>query len=221
VDNLVFIITGGPIQDLAWLRSRIDESSPEAIICADSGALPIHALGLIPQMIVGDMDSLPPDLLQALADKGAVVRRYPPAKDETDTELAFEAAMELHPEEIWVFGALGNRLDHTLANLALLLKGEARRVRVKLVDEWCEVFLVTGMATLEGEAGQTVSFLPFLGDATSVTLSGFEYPLDKKTMFMETPFGISNRLTGKKATISMASGRLIAIRYFHAGIFPL
>ena len=220
MDNLIFIITGGLIQDLAWLHSRIDEKSPAAIICADGGARQVHALGLVPQLIIGDMDSLSADLLQAFAEKGVRICRYPAAKDKTDTELAFTAAIDLHPAEIWVFGALGYRLDHTLANLSLLLKGETRQVRVKLVDEWCEVFLVTDMATIEGEAGQTVSLLPFFGEATGVTLTGFEYPLDKKTLSMETPCGVSNRLMSNKATISIESGRLIAIRYFNAGVFP-
>ena len=220
MDKPVFLITGGLIKDLAWLQSRIDEKSPAAIICADSGARHIHALGLMPQLIIGDMDSLAPQLLRAFSEKGVKICRYPAAKDETDTELAFDAAMAFHPAEIWVLGALGHRLDHTLANLSLLLKGEACKVPVKLVDEWCEISLITGTGTIEGEVGQTVSLLPFFGEATGVTLSGFEYSLDGRTMSMITPFGVSNRLMSAKATVSIASGRLLVIRYFQPGVFP-
>jgi len=217
--KLVFIIAGGQIQDPGFLKSRIEEKSP-TLICADGGARHVHAIGLIPQVIVGDMDSLSPRLLQEFIDKGTVIRRYPAGKDETDTELAFEAAINLQASEIWVFGALGYRLDHTLANLSLLLKGEEQGVRVVLLDEWCEVFLVAGTCTLEGPIGQTVSLLPFFGAATGVFLTGFEYPLHGKTMSMASPVGISNRLSAIRGTITVGSGRLVVIRYFRKGVFP-
>lgn len=219
-DRLIFIIAGGQIQDLEFLRSRINEMSPEAIICADGGARHMEALGLVPAMIIGDMDSAPPDLLRRFAHEGALIRRYPAEKDETDTELAFQAALDLHPAEIWIFGALGYRLDHTLANLSLLLKGEKGKVPVRLLDEWSEVFLVTETCAVEGTVGQTVSLLPFYGPATGVTLSGFAYPLKEGTLSMEAPFGISNRLVSARGTIAVRSGRLIVIRYLREGLFP-
>lgn len=216
----VVIIAGGEIHNLAFLRSRIDALSPEAVICADSGARHVQAIGMVPRMIVGDMDSLPPDLVDAFAGQGVEIRRYSADKNETDTELAFAAACDLHPSEIWVFGALGYRLDHTLANLSLLLKGAEREIPVTLLDTWCEVFLITGTCTIEGTAGQTVSLLPFFGAATGVSLSGFQYPLEKGVMFMTSPFGISNRLSADRATVSLESGSLLAIRYFQQDVFP-
>jgi thiamine pyrophosphokinase len=217
---MVFIIAGGLIRNLEFLRSRISEMSPKAVICADGGARHAHAIGLIPQIITGDMDSLPSGLLRKFADLGAIIQRYPAGKDETDTILAFEAAVTFQPSEIWVFGALGYRLDHTLANLSLLLKGEERQIPVKLVDEWCEVFLVTDTCTFTGKVGQTVSLLPFFGMVTGVTLTGFEYSLEKGTLSMEAPLGISNRLTSESGTISIDSGYLLVIRYFQEGVFP-
>lgn len=216
----VFIVAGGEMSDPDFLLSRIQKMSPEAIICADGGARHVRAIGAIPRMIVGDMDSLSPDLLEAFADQGVEIRRYPANKDETDTELAFAAACDFNPSEILVFCAMGYRLDHTLANLSLLLKGEDRKIPVKLLDPWCEVFLVTEACTIEAEAGQTVSLLPFFGTATGVSLSGFQYPLEKGVMSMESPFGISNRLTADRGSVSLESGRLLVIRYFQKDVFP-
>ena len=219
-ERLVFIIAGGEIRDAGSLRSCIGERTPIAVLCADGGARHVQALGLAPQMIVGDLDSLSEDLIGMFSAQGVAIRRYPAAKDKTDTELAFEAACEFQPSAIWVFGALGYRLDHTLANLSLLLKGQERNVPVKLRDEWCEVFLVAGACTIEGRIGQTVSLLPFWGTAAGVTLSGFEYPLEKGSMSMSSPFGISNRLAAERGTILVESGRLVVIRYFREGAFP-
>lgn len=219
-ERRVVIIAGGEIKDLSFLRSRIDALSPEAVICADSGARHLRDSGVVPRMIVGDMDSLPADLLDAFAGQGVEIRRYRADKDETDAELAFEAACEFRPSAIFVFGALGYRLDHTLANLSLLLKGAERHIPVTLLDRWCEVFLITGTCTIEGKAGQTVSLLPLFGEATGVSLSGFHYPLENGTMVMTSPFGISNRLSRDRATVSLKSGSLVAIRYFQRDEFP-
>ena len=219
-DKRVVIIAGGQIEDPEALKIRIDGASSAPIICADGGARHARAMGLIPDMIIGDLDSMSADLLGIFSDRGVDIRRHPPGKDETDTELAFEAALEFSPSEILVVGALGYRLDHTLANLSLLLKGEARQIPVKLIDEWCEIFLVTATCTINGEIGQTVSLLPFFGVVTGVSLTGFAYPLEQGRMSMERPFGVSNRLTAETATITVASGRLLVIRYFRKDVFP-
>lgn len=219
-DKLIFIIAGGEIGDLESLRSMIGQNSPVAIICADGGARYAHALGLTPTMIVGDMDSLPPAILADFRQRGCQIRSFSPKKDESDMELAFSEAAALRPAAVWVFGALGFRLDHTLANLSLLLKGEECGIPVVLLDEWCETFLVRGTCTITGEIGQTVSLLPLYGEANGISLTGFEYPLTKGTMTLENPFGISNRLMAEQATITVESGRLIVIRYFRKNIFP-
>jgi thiamine pyrophosphokinase len=208
------------MRDPRGMRARIDDFAPTAIICADGGARHARAMGLVPSLIVGDMDSLAPDLLALFTGQGIEIRRFPAEKDETDTELAFAAALDTHPSEILVIGALGYRLDHTLANLSLLLKGEKQHISVTLADEWCEVFLAAGACMVTGRIGQTVSLLPFFGEATGVSLSGFQYPLDGATLSMEAPRGISNRLTSEKGTIIVGSGHLVVIRFFGEDLFP-
>lgn len=166
------------------------------------------------------MDSLDADLQAHFADAGSRIITRPARKDETDTQLALEYALDLRPDEVWVFGALGGRIDHTLANISLLALGVKRGIEVRLVDEWCEVFIVTGYRDLEGEPGQTVSLFPLAGAADGIRLEGFEYPLEGGRMELGRPYGISNRLISSHGHISVASGPLLVIRYFRAEEFP-
>ena len=217
--KVVFVVAGGEFGDPGFFRDRSAAVSP-ALICADGGARHLRDAGIVPDLIVGDMDSLDPASEKYYRDLGCRIVRHPRQKDETDTELALREAFGMGATEVWIWGAMGNRLDHTLANICLLRQGSEQGVDVKLVDSWCEVFLVSGRAVLEGMAGQTVSFFPFDGDATGVTLTGFEYPLTKATMTAAHPSGVSNRFTGERGTVDLDGGSLLAVRYFRPGDFP-
>ena len=207
------IIAGSGIDDLEFLRRRIETAAPKTVLCADGGARYAHALGIIPDLIIGDMDSLEEELLRHFAEKGVAVAPYPVRKDETDTQLALERALAMDPEEILIFGAMGRRLDHTMANLGLLMMGPGKNVPIKLVDEDCEVFVTTGAATVSGQKGQTVSIFPWGGEARGITLKGFEYPLEGATMNLARPCGISNRLTEEEGRIRVDEGCLLVIHY--------
>ena len=211
--RVVVIIAGSVIEDMEFLRQRIEAAAPEAVLCADGGARYAHALGLAPDLIIGDMDSLEDELLRHFEEKGVAVAPYPARKDETDTQLALVQALAMNPEEILIFGAMGRRLDHTLANLGLLMMGLEKGVPVRLLDEDCEVFVITGAATLNGKKGQTVSIFPWVGEAHGVTLKGFEYPLEDATMTLARPRGISNRLTEEEGRIKVDLGYLLVIHY--------
>jgi thiamine pyrophosphokinase len=220
MSGTAYIISGGYISDVDFIRRRFARTETFTLICADSGARYADRLGVTPQVIVGDMDSLDVRLQQYFEGKGCIIIRHPKDKDETDTQLALEYALITRPSEVVIFGALGGRLDHTLANVALLMTGVQNGVPVKLVDEWCEVFLVTNQAVIDGEAGQTVSIFPYPQAASGVSLDGFEYPLADGVMETGRPFGISNRLAASRGVISVKSGYLLVIRYFKAGEFP-
>jgi thiamine pyrophosphokinase len=220
MNKLIFIVTGGELGDPVFLREQVAVVKPSAVICADRGARHLQAAGIVPTLIVGDMDSLDADSARRYEAMGCRLIRHPREKDETDTELALHEAFGMSPSEVWIWGALGYRIDHTLANLSLLVQGAERGVEVKLIDEWCEVFLVTGRTVVKGEAGQTVSLLPFAGDASGVTLTGFEYPLKKAVLAVGHPRGTSNRLAARRGIIEIDAGCLLAVRYFRPGDFP-
>ncbi|MEN6321490.1 MAG: thiamine diphosphokinase [Syntrophaceae bacterium] len=218
--KIVFILTGGQIRDLTFLQSKVAELNPIEIICADSGADHAYAIGIVPQVIIGDMDSLRPAILEYCKEQGSRIIRYPEAKEETDTQLALEYAINLAPDEVYVFGAFGSRIDHVLGNMSLMIFGAKKGMQVKLVDEWCEAFVITDGCVIDGEIGQTVSLLPFSDVVTGITLDGFEYPLHNGMMEMGQPYGISNRLAAARAVISIHSGFLLVVRYFDARNLP-
>jgi thiamine pyrophosphokinase len=218
--KVVFVVSGGGLDDLAFFREQAAMLSPAAVICADGGARHLDAAGIDPVLIVGDMDSLDAQRQADYEAKGCRIIRHSQRKDETDTELALHEAFRMEPAEVWIWGALGHRVDHVLANISLLVQGKQKGIEVKLIDEWCEVFLIDRRTVLEGEAGQTVSLLPFAGPAYGVTLTGFEYPLTKAVMEIGRPCGVSNRLLAKQGIVELDSGCLLAVRYFRPGVFP-
>jgi len=218
--KVLIVVAGGEIRDLAFLQARISLLQAAEIICADGGAGYLHALGLVPNVIIGDMDSLEPGLLQYFTERGSRIIRFPEGKNETDTQLALEYAFGCSPDEIYVFGAFGTRIDHVLANVSLLALGVKRGTNVKLINEWCEIFIAGRQCIIEGQPGQTVSLLPLSNTVTGIMLDGFEYPLTDGVMEIGTPYGVSNRLTAAKGVITVESGLLLVIRYFEAGALP-
>lgn len=218
--KVVYILSGGELGDPDFLRVRAAAAAPAALICADGGTRHLTALGMIPTLIVGDMDSLDQDSRRRYASMGVTMICHPREKDRTDTELALREAFGMAPEEIWIWGALGGRIDHALANLSLLAQGMDRGTEVRLIDSWCELFLVKGRTVIEGQAGQTVSLLPFTGQVTGVTLTGFEYPLTRAVMTFGHPYGVSNVLRAGRGVIEVETGCLLAVRFFRPGHFP-
>ena len=214
--KVLLVVAGGEIRDMAFLRSKLSELKPAEIICADSGAGYLHTIGMVPHVIIGDMDSLSPGMLEHFKERGSRIIRFPEGKNETDTQLALEYAFDAVPDEIYVFGAFGTRIDHTLANVSLLALGVKKGIQVKFIDEWCETFVVDRESTIEGEPGQTVSLLPLSDTVTGITIEGFEYPLNDGMMEIGVPYGVSNRLIAARGVISVKSGHLLVIRYFKA-----
>jgi thiamine pyrophosphokinase len=220
MEKVVFVVAGGELGNPVFLREQAAALKPAAVIAADRGARHLQAAEIVPTLIVGDMDSLDEESLRRYEALGSRFIRHCREKDETDTELALGEAFAMAPAEVWIWGAMGYRIDHTLANLALLVQGAELGVEVKLIDEWCEVFLVTGSTVVEGKTGQTVSLFPFGGNAAGVTLTGFEYPLTKAVLTVGHPRGTSNRLAAGRGIIEIDAGRLLAVRYFRPGKFP-
>src|SRR5689334_23251718 len=121
----------------------------DSLIAADGGALPLLRLGLVPDLVIGDLDSLGAAGEAALREQSVELRRFPRAKDETDLELALLHAAALGATAIDILGALGGRWDHTLANVALLALPELRGRRVRLLADRQELCLVRDAAVRE------------------------------------------------------------------------
>ncbi len=220
--RIVIIANGDPPgQDevARWLEEGA------TLIFADGGARAALALGLTPAHVIGDFDSLNEDALAELAQRGAQLHRHPTRKDETDLELALLfAARALRDEErpeIVVLGARGGRVDHELANMLLLAMPALKRANVSLAHGCERVFLIDARdgpatLTLRGSAGDTVSLLPFGGDAHGIRTTGLEYPLRDESLFVGPARGVSNVLLGEEATVSLRQGMLLCVIIHHA-----
>ncbi len=208
----VILFVNGDLPAPDELRAQITRA--DLLIAVDGGLRHVENLGLTPQLIIGDLDSADPDRIDAYRHQGIEIRKFPVDKDETDLELALDAALGFSPGTIWVTAALGGRLDQTLANIFLLTRPDLAGRDIRLVDGRTEVFLIRDSARIQGEVGQRVSLLPLNGPAEGIRTEGLQYPLDGETLYPEKTRGISNRMASPTATITMHSGILLCIHEF-------
>ena len=220
MSQIVNIVSGGHIGDRDFFRNKISGMENCLIVCCDGGVRHLQQTGIKPDVILGDMDSIDPNQLESYSRQNVKIIKYPASKDFTDTELALDYALNLKPEAIYIWGALGGRLDHTLANVFLLEKTKALPIKVCLIDEYCEVFLLSGDVTINESAGQTVSLIALSPQVEGITLRGFLYPLDSAILRMGESRAVSNIINGDEAKISVRSGSLLVIRYWQKDIFP-
>jgi thiamine pyrophosphokinase len=188
--------------------------SPEDIIIAvDGGLRHCLALNLRPHTLIGDMDSLSPEEIDAVARSGIPVSRYPARKDHTDMELALHAARSLGADDIVLVGALGARWDMTLANFMLLAAPVLFGCRVRILDAMQEISLVHGGETrqFDGSAGDLLSLIPLRSDARNVRVTGLEYPLNGETLCFSATRGISNIFCSQSATVFLEEGLLLCV----------
>ena len=183
----------------------------DLIIAADGGAGAALAHGWQPHILVGDLDSAPADVRARAEAGGAEVLQYPVRKDETDTELALHTALARGAEEVYLLGAVGGRLDHTLANLLLLALPELEGARLTILAGRQRIFAIRDHAEIPGRPGDLVSLLPLGGDAEGIWTSGLDYPLQGGTLRFGAPRGISNVITRPPAEVRLEKGLLLAI----------
>jgi thiamine pyrophosphokinase len=188
--------------------------SADLLVAVDGGADAVAAAGLRPGLVVGDMDSISRETLEAFKTEGVEILLLPTAKDETDTEAALRLAVERGAAEIVVYGALGGpRLDHLVGNLLLLSSPWLADVAVFLVDGEHEVFLVKNDVVFSGEPGDLVSLLPLTPEVHNVRTEGLLYPLAGEFLFQSTTRGVSNAMVGREARVTHGDGLLLLIHY--------
>lgn len=209
----VVIFAGGTVRPGKALFDAI--SSADMCIAADSGAATALQYGCTLHMVVGDFDSLEGSLVGELRKRGCEIRQAAVEKDETDTELAVQAAIDEGATRITLAGALGGaRFDHEIANI-LLLAG-FKDVPIILIDgpSICWLLRGPGNTAFDGKQGDLVSLLPLTGDASGVRTEGLYYALKDETLSFGKPRGVSNVLTGEHAVVTVENGMLLVI-YTH------
>lgn len=207
-----FIFANGRIHADTDAEKQIQPG--DTVIAADGGALHCLKKGIIPDLLVGDFDSLSRTYVKSLKEQGAEILQYPAQKDQTDLELALDAAVQKGAEEIIIFGALGGRWDMTLANIMLLGRAQTANCRIRMMDGSLEMQVIRSgqKIRLKGQKGDTVSLIPLAQDAEGISLEGLEYPLCDETLKLGSTRGISNVMLGCRASASLRKGLILCIR---------
>lgn len=183
-----------------------------SIVAADRGADHALSLGLRVDVAVGDFDSISPVGLAELERSGTSVERHPVAKDASDLELAFDAALLLRPRRILVVGGAGGRLDHLVGELLLMVAEAYAGVEIDAQLGRAAVHVVRGERVLTGRPGELVSLLALHGAATGVVTEGLVYPLRGEALAPGSSRGLSNVFAHREARVSVESGVVVAVR---------
>ncbi|MBI9045616.1 MAG: thiamine diphosphokinase [Anaerolineaceae bacterium] len=212
--NKAMIFVNGDLKDISRLRSQI--TADTYLVAVDGGLRHLKALGLKPDLLVGDMDSVSLQDLAEVKKSGIEIRQYPVEKDETDLELALEVVLVMGFDQIKIAAALGGRLDQTLGNLFLLRRMDLVEKDIRLDDGVEEIFLIRNQIVVEGKKGDSISLLPLSKAVQGVITKGLKYPINDETLFAEKTRGISNEMLSNTAHITVKSGVLICIHDFTA-----
>ena len=188
----------------------------DLVVCADGGLAHAMAVGIRPHVVLGDFDSLGNTYRELLDKQSKIIEviNYPVEKDKTDGQLAVEYALNAGVKEIWMFGALGGRLDHSLGNLFLAYLCVDHGVQLKIVGHKQLVSMLQGPDTAQicGKPGDYVSLIPLSPTVVGVTTSGLYYPLQQSTLGRGDTRGLSNELITEMGTVSLQEGSLLLIQ---------
>lgn len=201
------IIAGGELPEDEVIEIHDDDR----VICADRGYGYALKRGIMPHILIGDFDSY--DLPEDAVPEDVEVLRSVPEKDDTDTLMAVRTAIERGAENIVIYGALGGRLDHTIANIQTLIyihsQGCTGEIRSAVNTA---MILGTGEHHLENIPGWYLSIFAATAETVIEELSGVKYPLSGYTMTPCFPIGVSNEITGSQAILKISGGLALVIR---------
>jgi len=214
----IIIFANGELPDIEKARALI--KADDTIICADGGTHHALTLGIIPQLVIGDMDSATKDEMQRLKKEDVPIELYPRDKNETDLELALNRALDQSPSSILIIGALGGRLDQTLGNISLLSDWRLAALDIRLDDGIEEVFFCGDQSKapsraisrgIEGRRGDIVSLIPWNGAVKGISTNGLRWSLNHETLYPDKTRGISNEMLDALAEVSIEAGLLLII----------
>jgi thiamine pyrophosphokinase len=211
-ENKVLILTGGQIEE-TLLKNRLAEEQYSMIIAADHGLNIADQINLSLDYIVGDFDSVSETILEKYRKISTPIQTFPKEKDKTDTQIAIELALMNNATAIDLIGATGTRLDHTIANIHLLMLPMQLNINVCILDSHNKIYLKRKSFTIikDRQYGNYVSLLPFNEQVTGLTLKGFKYPLNSITLSPGSSLGISNEILEEEAAVEFTNGILLVV----------
>ena len=201
----VLIVANGETQ------SNLDQvvCNHDFVIAVDGGLHHLLSLGLFPDLLIGDLDSITEDELKTCQDQHVEILRFKPEKDESDLELALREAKKRNFGKFTIACATGGRLDHTFSNIALLFHPSLQGDEVSIQGEKTRVFMVDNEITLDTSPGDIISLFPWGEPALGVDTVGLAYPLTYETLLPYETRGLSNVCLANQASVSLQQGQLL------------
>mgnify|MGYP001141817829 CR=1 FL=1 len=216
--NKALIIANGVIKNPASMYKKItleyEFNSEDTIIAADGGAANCLKMNLTPDIVIGDMDSIKNVVKVKLNLKSKNIKYISttPEKDESDTLLAVEYAINLGVKKIIIAGAIGNRIDHSFANLILLSSPFPDDVDIKILTSSNEIFVVKNSCTVKGKIGKLISIFSLSPYTFFIKTRGLKYKLENEKLLFSPVRGLSNVFTEDIATMNIKEGQLLIIK---------
>lgn len=205
------VFVNGSVSDYGAMSKWVKPD--DHLVCADGGVVHCLAIGREPDVVVGDMDSVAAETMQRLSQRGVELERHSPSKDQTDLELAVERALRGGADEVLILGALGGRLDQTLANVLILAqRAWPVPVRVAEANEIAAVLRGGESMQLIGPPGSTVSLIPLSAEVTGITYVGLRYALTDASLRLGSTRAISNVVDEAGAQISIRTGTALVVQ---------
>ncbi len=184
----------------------------DLVVAADGGARYALDVGVVPDLVVGDMDSLGEEEARAAEERGALLERHPIKKDKMDGHLAVLTVRERGATAADLLCAAGGRFSALFAVPHILLASERMGLRATMVAGWGQAFVLeAGSRRVSGNPQDSVSVFPFTGPATGVTLEGFGYPLENARLEIGDTLGFHNELVDGAGRVSVWGGTLLVI----------
>lgn len=218
----MLVVTGGHL-NIDFTKEYIKTLSYDKVFAVDKGLEYVDAMNMNPDYIVGDFDTVNTDLLAMYEEKitneeiSTCIERHPVMKDETDTELALDIAIEAGADCITLLAATGSRLDHVLANMGLLIKLAKHNVKMYIVDETNRIQIMTRdnfqncIISKKEQFGKYVSLVPITPCVKGVTCKGALYPLCKEDIYSGESRTVSNEIEEEYLEISISDGMMLVI----------
>ena len=211
--NQLIIALNGQLQGTIADYKPIIKKEDSIFIAADGGALLLEKLGVIPDILVGDFDSITGKKLTYYRKKNVKIVQYPVEKDETDGELALKYSLVKYPgKNIIIIGTQGGRLDQQLANILLLEYGYYHGLKVLIKEPGLEMGLIVKKVIFNNCEGESLSLIPLSKVVSGVTIKGCKYELKNEQLFRYKTRGISNLVIEKSAELSIKEGIVIYLK---------
>ncbi len=205
----ILIVANGDMPTAEWLRVQVD--SADFIIAADGGTNHLHKIDRLPDLVVGDLDSVSAETLAWLEKGEVTVRQVAAEKDETDLELALLYATAHSEDAICICAAFGGRVDQEIANIMLLTHPNWLQREIRLIAPHQSAWVFTDSSEICGSIGDTLSLIPLAGDAIVANTMGLKWELQNSTLKFGPARGVSNILTAERANVKLTNGIVLCV----------